>query len=140
MTIPAKLPLRGRRNAYFGEEWQFTVADPDTGIEAPVDLSGFAAFLQLRLYGAQPGSAKLTLNNVGGNIEGVWIIDPTEGRIQVLASEDTLRGVYDDLSSDVEPGADIILAYDLVLRDDNGMDDVWVEGSFTLSPGVTVDG
>jgi len=137
MTIPAKLPLRGRRNAYFGEEWQFTVKDPDTGVSAPVDLTGWQGKLELRQYGAQPGNALFTLYNVTANIEGVWIIEPTEGRVQVYITKSTMRGVYDFLRGDIEPGADIIVSYDLKMTEGDGRDDVWVEGLLTLNPGVT---
>ncbi|MGK2908565.1 MAG: hypothetical protein ACSLE1_01975 [Sphingobium sp.] len=137
MTIPAKFALRGRRNAFFGQEWQFT-ADTELGAVEPVDLTGHTAFLQLRLYGAQPGSAKVNLPSVSSNIEGVWIIAPTEGRIQVYATEASMAAAYTALSGGVEAGANIRLQYDLVIRDPMGWDDVWVEGDFTINPGVTV--
>lgn len=130
--IPATEPLIGRRNARLAEEWQFTHDG------APVDLTGCTARLQLRLYGAQPGGAVVTLPSVTDPVEGVWVREPAAGIICLIADPATLRAAYERLAGGVEPGRAVRLAYDLLVTLPGGADEVWVEGVFTLNPGVTL--
>ena len=132
MTIPAVVPVRARRNAYYGEEYQFRDAD------GPRPLHGFSASAELRLYGAQPGAALARLGPVVANVEGVWISDPANGFVQMRIEQATLRAVYDALAPGLEPGAPVLLAWDLLMTGPGGERDVWLEGVFTIEPGVTV--
>jgi len=133
MIFPATVPIRARRNGVYAEEYQFT-----DGAD-PVDLTGYTGIAQVRLYGAQPGDAIISLPGVDGPIEGVWINDPAQGCVQIIITEATLTGAYAALRAGIEPGASILLVWDLVLTPPGGAgDEVWMEGTFEVKAGVTV--
>lgn len=133
MTIPATVPVRAWRNATWGEEWQFT---DDAG--DPVSLVGYSARAQVRLYGAQAGDAVIDLLPVTSAVQGVWISDPLNGRVQIRADQDSLQSAYEALMGDTEPGASIMLTWDLLMTLPGGDREVWAQGAFEINPGVTV--
>lgn len=135
--IPAVVPLKVWRNADFSEEYSF--AD-DSG--EVVQLVGYAARAQVRLYGAQPGNPKIDLPGVTTPIEGARIVAPgtAVAAVQLRIDKETLLGAHAALSGNVEPGAVMTLAWDLIMTLPDGSDEVWMEGSFIMQPGVTVDG
>lgn len=130
---PETLPLVARRNVPFIEEYAFT----EDG--EPFGLTGYTGTMQVRLYGAQAGDAQIALINVGVDLtEGVWISDPAGGIVQIFIYEGTLQTVYDALILGVDGGSDVELVYDLILTDSGGFQQTFLEGPFTIKPGVTV--
>lgn len=130
--IPAIVPITAWRNARYVEEFTFS----DDGVA--IDLTGYAAGMQVRLYGGTPGSALIDLPNVASDIEGAWIIEPAEGIVAVRIEAATLQGVWDSLGGPEQGGDPIVLVYDLVLTAPDGAAEVWAEGPFTIKPGVTL--
>lgn len=130
--IPATVQIAVWRNARYAEEFEFKIDGE------PYDLTGWAGSLQVRLYGAQPGSAVITLANVGSNIEGVWINDPTLGCLQVRIDEATIAAAWTAIGGGAEAGEAARLKYDLVMTPPGGGDEVWIQGDFIIEPGVTV--
>lgn len=133
---PATMPLTARRNASFAEEWQFTV-DGDL----PFDFTAYtAALLEVRQYGAQPGDSLIHLVKVTSNIEGVRFLEPSQGIVRVQINQPTLETVYDGLIGESEPGSDLLFEYDLILTGPDTALEPWLAGTFTLKPGVSIDG
>lgn len=130
---PAIVPLEAWRNARFGEEYYFT---DDAG--ASVDFTAYTAKLQVRQYGAQAGAAIIDLANVGTDVEGVRILEPALGIIRVRIDEATLTAAYAALIGGNEAGSAIALVYDLIVTPPGAGDQPWMQGSFTINPGVTI--
>ena len=136
--IPANVPLAAWRNARHVEDFTFT-APAEGGGDAAYDLTGWSAAMQVRLYGAAPDDPVISLANVTSDSEGVWIVEPAEGLVRIRIDETTLAAAWNALGGGVEAGDPIRgLRYDLVLTPPAGGDEVWIEGEFTLYPGVTV--
>ena len=129
--IPAPVLIRVWRNARYAEEFHFEIDG------APYNLSGWTGAMQVRLYGAQPGDALISLASVTSNIEGVRVVEPTQGIVRVQINEATLTTLWTTLGGPAEPGDAITLKYDLVMTQ-AGADEVWIEGDFIIEPGVTV--
>lgn len=126
-TTPARRDLVARRNVPFGVTWRFA-NDNDT----PFDLSAYSAALQIRYYQGAPGAALISLATVETDVQGIRIF-PLSGEVQVMIAEATLAGLP---GLGVPEGGDPqVFEYDLVM--DNGSQDVWLSGTFTVYPGVT---
>lgn len=125
MAEPLNQPLVARRNATFAKVWAFTDANGD-----PVDFTDATVSMQVRLYGAQPGLAKLDLEAVGEALtEGLLVED---GTITLFVE----RGTLADLPRG-RPGAAVVFQYDLKVQLDGEIEAVWAEGLFTVKHGVT---
>lgn len=134
---PARLPLTTWRNGRFVEELPFT-GPIFGGVEAPVDFTGWQARMQIRLYGAAAGDPIITLLNVTSDVQGVWIIEPSQGIIRVRVDQETLAAAWAAVGGSVEPGEPIKLKYDLLLTPPTGGGEPWAEGDFIITPGVTM--
>ncbi|MAM40644.1 MAG: hypothetical protein CL949_19565 [Erythrobacter sp.] len=130
MTKTATLRLVARRNAPF--VWRRQVMDGLT----PVDITGYAFALQLRLYGGAAGSALISLGTtttVGG--EGIRIVDAAAGLFEIVileASLNILPGIHQPEAGDPQT-----FAYDLRVTPSGGVAEIWLEGDFILHPGTT---
>ena len=133
---PANVTLTAWRNARFAEEYRF--AGPTSDGQAPIDFTGWTGELEVRLYGAQPGDAIISLSNVASDIEGVWIIEPSAGAIQVSIERETLADAFTALGGPAEAGSNITLVYDLILTTPTGDPEIWMQGAFIFNPGVTI--
>lgn len=131
MTPARDVDITCWNNGFYSESFTF-----DDGA-APIDLTGYAGKLQVRLYGAQPGAAVISLASVTSAVEGVWIAEPAQGVVEVRIEEATLASAYAALSAGLEAGAALMLAYDLVLTNPAGDDEVWATGEFIINAGVT---
>lgn len=126
MAEPLNRPLRARRNTAFAQAFPFTDAETDL----PVDFTGAAVAMQVRLYGAQAGDALITLSEVATpTTEGLLVED---GLITVFIDETSLS-----LLPRGKAGADIVFQYDLKVQLAGALAEVWAEGAFTVTPGVT---
>ncbi|HEY1605631.1 MAG TPA: hypothetical protein VGF77_08520 [Allosphingosinicella sp.] len=127
--MPETVDLTAWRNVPFQEEYAFT---DDAGLA--VDFTGYSAALEVRQYGGQPGAAQIALMLVSdGASEGVWFTGEP-GAVRVTIFEASLAS----LPAPPEAGGEVALVYDLVLTDPTGFQAVWMQGAFTLDPGVTV--
>jgi hypothetical protein len=125
MAVPERRDLVARRNAPFAEEWTFTDEAGD-----PVDFTGASVSMQVRLYGAQAGTALVDLSDgVAALTEGL-IAD--EGVVTVFIDEATLKVLPQGRT-----GEDVVFEYDLRVDLADRVEEVWSYGSFTLKPGVT---
>lgn len=132
---PATVALTAWRNARFVAEWHFTESDQ------AFDFTSYSdARLEVRQYGAQAGDAAISLGKVTSNIEGVRFLEPSQGVLRVQIDQATLEAAYDDLIGNNEAGSSLTLVYDLILTGPDNADEPWIEGAFTLKPGVTIDG
>ena len=129
---PANDPLTARRNVPFVETRTFTIDDAGTAF----NLSGYTAALQVRMYGAA-GATIISLPSVGADGEGVWVYSPATGELQIKINQPTLQTAYDASIGSNEPGSDLLFIYDLVLTSGDGLSQTWLEGDFTIKPGVT---
>lgn len=134
---PATVALRVWRNARYVEEFPFTA--PSGGDEdAPFDLTGWSAKFQVRLYGAAAGDPILSLTNQTTDVQGVWIIEPSQGIIRIRIDEASIASAWSAIGGGTEAGDAAELKYDLVLTPPAGGDEVWMQGDFIIEPGVTV--
>ena len=125
---PAVQPLFLRRNASCLQEWQLVDASGTV-----LDLTGCSAALEIRLYGAQPGAAPLTM--------AATVIEPAFGIVQVVSSQPAVQAAFDAMGGGPEAGDPITgLAYDLRITRPDGTRDVPISGPCTIYPGVTVNG
>ena len=132
---PATVPLTAWRNARFAEERHFTESDQ------PLDFTSYSdARLEVRQFGAQAGAAAISLDKVVTNIEGVRFLEPAHGVLRIQIDQATLEAAYDALFGTNEAGSALKLVYDLVLTGPDGADEIWMQGDFTLNPGVSIDG
>ena len=117
--------LRARRNAPFAEALTYT--NPDG---SPFDFSGATAAMQVRQYGAQAGTPLIDLPETS--------LELTEG---VLVGEGVLTVFIDEVSLKLlpvgAPGADVTFAYDLKVTLPGQPAEIWAQGPFTVTPGVT---
>lgn len=125
MADPGAEVLVARRNAPFARDWPFVDEAGD-----PLDLTGATARMQVRLYGAQPGSSLINLVPV--------VDDLTEG----LTVSTGLIGCYiEELSLAFLPeggaGDAVNFVWDLVVTLPGQPAEVWLQGPFTVKPGVT---
>lgn len=125
MIAAAREPLRARRNTPFVYAFQVRRND------APLDLTGHTATMQVRLYGMAPEDPQIDLETVS--------VLMTEG-LTIIGS--TVSAFIDELTLMLMPSAHVAqrddrFAYDLVISDPDGYS--WVErwGPFDLAQGVT---
>lgn len=137
MSYPATVDFRVQRNADYAETW--VVAD-EQGYDAsgnainPLDLTGWSAELQVRLYGLADGDPLIDLGTVETDIEGIRFIEPAAGQMVIRIDWDpTLEG----LPVAGKAGADVAFKYDLILIDPTGLRSSYAVGTFTVPPGVT---
>lgn len=117
--------LRGRRNAPFSEVLTYT---DDVG--EPFDFSGATATMQVRQYGAQAGAALIDLAETSLELtEGVLV---GEGILSIYIDEVSLK-----LLPTAAPGADVTFVYDLKVTLSGSPAEIWAQGPFIVSPGVT---
>lgn len=131
---PMQLDLRVWRNGDYVEE--FTLAESvaaDGTPQNPIDLTGWSAQLQVRLYGLAGGSALISLTTVTTEVQGIRIMEPTDGVIRVWITDTTLEA----LPNTGKAGAERTFAYDLVLIDPTGIRSVYATGAFIVPPGVS---
>lgn len=124
MAIPARLDLLARRNTPFAREWAFS----EDG--EPLDFDGATVRLQVRQYGAQPGTALIDLEEVGApQVEGLQV---SPGSIRCWIDQTSLYFLPAG-----RPGADVVFAYDLIVQLPGSVAEPWAYGTFTVTPGVT---
>lgn len=94
------------------------------GTGTPIDLTGYAARMQIRQKHSSPDPAALTFSTTDGSI----VLGGVDGTIHVEASAEATSGV------EIKAGV-----YDLELIPPSGEDDTFrlVEGTVTISKEVT---
>lgn len=131
---PANIPIDVWRNADYAETWivaeSFDASGVATGVQ---DLTGWTAALQVRLYGLAGGSALISLTTVTTAIEGIRLIDPTAGQMEIRITDATLE----TLPASGKAGASVTFSYDLLLTDPTGLEQSYAYGDFIVQPGVT---
>ncbi|QQQ19841.1 hypothetical protein JIP62_07075 [Brevundimonas vitis] len=136
MVYPEVVPITVRRNADYGATW--VLADGQ-GYDAtgtainPLDLTGYTAALQVRLYGLAAGDPLIDLGTVTTAIEGIRFVEPTAGQIEMRIDHET----HDALPTSPKAGEPARFEYDLVLIAPDGTRSVYATGPFIVHPGVT---
>lgn len=130
---PVPLDLRVWRNGDYVEEF-FVAMDfgPDGTPIDPIDLTGWTAEMQVRLYGLAGGAALLSLATVTSEGQGIRLLDPTAGVLRIWIARTTLEA----LPNTGKAGLERTFAYDLVLIDPTGIRSVYATGAFIVPPGV----
>lgn len=127
MAEPLRRDLVARRNAPLAYEWSFT---DDAG--DPVDFTGATVTMQVRQYGAQAGSALISLVEVAEATPPTEGLQAADGTISVAIDESTLLFLPTG-----KEGAVVVFEYDLVVELSGAVPEVWAYGSLTVKPGVT---
>ncbi len=132
MNIP-NVPLIAARNTDMREP--FGLLGEDDG---PLDLSAATLKMQVRLYGAQPGAALVSLVEVTDDSEGIRVVDAAGGIIRISIDQDTLADMPGGPTAGSEPNQPDTFVYDLVITWAAPIEPVAMAGTFTLYPGVTL--
>jgi len=130
--IPAQIDFPCWRNASYGESLPF-VEDGQ-----PVDLTGLIFVLSVRRYATAP-TALFTLSMVSSG-QGLQIVDPTSGVIDVQINWQTIRAAYDSVNASQIADSIVNLAYDMVCIYADDFRELWLQGMLTINPGVNVNG
>lgn len=131
---PANVPITVWRNADYAETWVIAESFDASGDAVnPVDLTGYTLALQVRLYGLAGGAALISLATVTTAVQGIRIVEATGGQIEIRITDATLE----TLPASGKAGAAVTFAYDLVLTDPTGLEQVYASGDFIVLPGVT---
>ena len=128
MADPRRQLVRAHRNTPFVEVFAVTDA-----AGAPLDLTGYSAAMQVRLYGMQPGDPLLDLSTVETALTHGLTISGSD----VIAYADRIELAF--MPDAPVAGVDVRFHYDLLLTAPDGY--FWVErwGAFDLADGVTAD-
>lgn len=130
---PGTLPLTVQRGTPFVYRIDFPGLDLTT--------AGFAA--QVRLYRDQPGAPLISLIAAQPLAEGLSIEVATDAdgiptsTLQIRINETTIEQLLPFPDNGLEPAAPVLLAWDLHLTISPVGKRRWIEGPFTISPGVT---
>jgi hypothetical protein len=89
--------------------------------------------MQVRQYGLAGGAALISLATVTTAIQGVRLIEPTAGQMEIRITDATLE----TLPAAGKAGASVTFSYDLLLTDPDGVESVYAAGNFIVQPGVT---
>lgn len=125
MASPARLNLSARRNAPFAQTFNYAADDG-----SPLDFTVGTARMQVRLYGAQAGSALIDLQGVGTALTEGLLLEV--GSVTAFIDEATLK-----MLPAGKPGQPVALEYDLIIDLPVRVEEVWQQGDFTVKPGVT---
>ena len=108
-----------------------------------LDLSDATAAAQVRSYRDQPGAPLINLVTAQPLAEGLSISKTVDGNnvpvstLQIRINETTIEGTLPFPNNGGEPGEPVRLVWDLHLTVSPLGKRRWLEGSFTISPGVT---
>lgn len=131
-TEPGSVDLRVNRWVPF---------DDTIGIEG-IDLDGATLLMQVRAYRDAPGAALIDLTNATPPAQGLSVsVETVEGMptstIRIMISEATIEALLPFPGNGVEPGADVVLAWDMLISDTGLTKARWFEGAFIIVPGAT---
>lgn len=130
---PGTLPLTVQR----GTPFVYRIDFPD------YDLTTAGLAMQVRLYRDQPGAPLVSLISAQPLAEGlsVELASDAEGiptsTLQIRINETTIEQMLPFPDNGLEPAAPVLLAWDLHLTISPVGKRRWIEGPFTISPGVT---
>ncbi len=107
-----------------------------------LDLSAAGLAMQIRLYPDQPGSPLISLVAAQPLAEGLSVSVTTDSgvptsAVQIRINETTLEGVLPFPANGLETGTSVDLAWDIHLTISPVGKRRWIEGKFTITPGVT---
>lgn len=138
--IVCQRPLDVRR---LDNPWVDSFAVTEDGVV--VDVSGYSARMQFRLYPGAPDPALLDVSSLAPTVNGS-IIDMGggfEGVITIrLAKADMVNLPLASVTGQPfgEAGTPAVLAYDLLLTDAAGNESTWFDGPVNVYAGVTRHG
>lgn len=131
MDIPI-VPLTAARNLAFVYTAGLLGED-----DAAFDLTGCTLKMEVRQYGAQPGAALISLAQVTTDVQGVRVLNATDGTICIRINQAALAALPGGPAQGSEPNAPDTFVYDLVITRPALAEPLALAGSFTLQPGVT---
>ena len=104
-----------------------------------LDFSGATMAAEVRLRGDAPGSPIISLGNAAPNAQGLSVSVATvdgvpTSTVQIRINETTLETTL--LNAGVA-GKDVVLAWDIHITGGGLPKTRWLEGPFTIRPGVT---
>lgn len=132
MDIPL-VPLSAARNLDLREEYGLLGED-----DGPFNLTGCTLKMEVRLYGAQPGAALITLPTVTTDILGIRVLDAAAGHIRIIIPKANLAALPGGPANGTEPNQPDVFVYDLVIDRPVPLEPLAMAGTFTVSPGVTI--
>lgn len=134
MPYPATVNLTVWRNADYAETWIVAESFDAAGVAiGPLNLTGYTAAMQVRQYGLAGGPALISLATVTTAIEGIRLIEPTAGQMEIRITDATLE----TLPVSGKAGEPVTFKYDLLLTDPTGLEQSYAYGDFIVQPGVT---
>ncbi len=107
------------------------------------DLTDAGIAAQVRLYQDQPGAALLDLSRQQPLAQGLSVDVMTDGAgvvtstVQIRINETTIEQMLPFPDNGLEPGATVDLVWDMHITLSPVGKRRWLEGAFTISPGVT---
>lgn len=106
------------------------------------NLTGATFKLQVRLYRDAPGDALINLHNASAGSEGISVSFATVdglpvSTITVQIDETTIEALLPFPTGGQAPDGVLELRYDLHITPSGGTKARWLEGKFTIAPGVT---
>lgn len=129
MITPGTLPLVAQRWTPFAYTIDF----------AGIDFTGATMSMHVRLYADAPGEPIIALANASPSSQGLSVAVATAdgvptSTVQIRINEATLEAVL--LNAGLA-GAPVKLAYDMHITGGGFEKTRWLEGDFTIRPGVT---
>jgi hypothetical protein len=130
---PGTLPLTVQR----GTPFVYRIDFPD------YDLTTAGLAAQVRLYRDQPGAPLISLTAAQPLAQGlsVTVLTDDDGvptsTLQIRINETTIEDLLPFPVNGLEPAEPVVLAWDLHLTISPVGKRRWIEGPFTISPGVT---
>lgn len=128
MITPATVNLRAYRWAPYIEPLVFE----------GVDFTGATMSMQIRLYRDAPTSLVSLVPAADGQ-QGLFLSVGSEtgalaSTIKVRVNKETLNAL---LLNAGRPGEDVVLFWDIVISGGGFIESRWLQGTFTIEPGVT---
>ncbi|WP_311270483.1 hypothetical protein [Sphingobium sp. WCS2017Hpa-17] len=127
------VPLTAARNLDLREEYGLLGED-----DGPLNLTGCTLKMEVRLYGAQPGAALISLPQVTTDILGIRVTDAVNGKIRMIIPKANLAALPGGPVNGSEPNQPDVFVYDLLIDRPSPLEPLAMAGTFTVSPGVTV--
>jgi hypothetical protein len=107
------------------------------------DLTTAGLAAQVRLYRDQPGAPLISLTSAQPLAQGLSVTVATDddgvptSTLQIRINETTIEELLPFPDNGLEPAEPVVLAWDLHLTISPVGKRRWIEGPFTISPGVT---
>lgn len=105
-----------------------------------VDLTGKTFAMDVRVVAGE-GDPLIILDTTASlSANGVRVASAVDGEIVIQIDQPSMQATWEAVRTLglIGPGQVAPLTYDLLVEDEDGFAQVWIEGDFTIKPGVTL--